>query len=172
MDVSLPSPSPASTRGGQLRARVGLSHRAPRTAARVGGAHLLLGWRKKGTGPWGQEEGGRGQFSNTSQVGSCNPACHYKRAAVSWTASLGAGSSPGPSQENGKPLGLSEVTSLLPPPPSRNRGSSPPGARLRLRSLFCVLASCQGNTFSVLICTQPGCSPSRSRDLSPSAAIS
>lgn len=87
-----------------------------------------------------------------------------------------------PSQDNGKPVHLSVVDSPFPQPPSRNQGGSPWSAKVRLWFLFCVPALCPGtesrgqhqpgNTFSVLICSQPGWSHSYSWDLSPAAAVS
>lgn len=99
------------------------------------GHMLSLGvGREKSPGSWNRRRKG-------SQMRSAALRYLCRRAAVSRTASLRAGSLPGPTPGKWKTCGPGRgLNSLFPQPPSRNRRGSPPRCRVRLRSLFCVLA--------------------------------
>ena len=111
------------TPGGQLRARVGTSPWALHTALSGGGAHAFS---------WGGEKKAQGlgdRRRKGSQMRSCNVECLCRRAAVSRTASLRAGRSPGPTPGKWKTRGPGRSELPVSTAPIQESGEFPaPGA--------------------------------------------
>ena len=107
---------------GQLRARVGTSHRAILMALSWGALAFSWGGEKKAQGLGDRRRKG-------SQMRSCNMECLCKRAAVFWTASLRAGRLPGPTPGKWKTHGPGRGELPVSTAPIQEPGEFPtPGA--------------------------------------------